>query len=186
MFVQTFSVGSWWPSEAPWPTRAQLQPSCQPWWKVLLNGCWLHACWKFTVKCEKVWCLHRALKQWIFVWMTWIFFWWDRVNRGTIRKSLRGVPLKGKEGQASMYRSCFFAPAVCVLAVRETARYMCICSNNHFGTNPEYLIIWNVAEPCQMKCCGAVPNEMLRSHPKWNVAEPSQMECCGAVLKWND
>ena len=47
-----------------------------------------------------------------------------------------------------------------VLAVCKTACYMCICSYNHFGTNPVHLIICNVAELSQMKCCGAVSNEM--------------------------
>ena len=75
--------------------------------------------------------------------------------------------------------------SLCVLAVRKTARYMCICSNNHFSADPVYAIIWNVAEPSQMKCCW----EMLRSRPKWNVAKPSQMKCCREMLrsrpKWN-
>ena len=45
-----------------------------------------------------------------------------------------------------------------VLAVRETARYNAhtVYSYSHFGTNPLHLIIWNVAEPSQMKCCGSV------------------------------
>ena len=50
---------------------------------------------------------------------------------------------------------------------------MCICSTNYIGTNPVHLIIMlrsrlklNVAEPSLMKCCGAVPNEMLRSRPQ--------------------
>ena len=60
--------------------------------------------------------------------------------------------------------------SLCVQAVCKTARYICVCSNNHFGTNPVHLIIWNVVEPSS--------NEMLRSRP--------QMKCCGAVLKWND
>ena len=55
-------------------------------------------------------------------------------------------------------------------AVRKQLVIMCSYRHNHFGTNPMQVIkIWSVAEPSQMKCCGAIPNEISRIY--WTISE---------------
>ena len=52
-------------------------------------------------------------------------------------------------------------------AVRKQLVIMSPNKYNHFGMNPMQLIkIESVAELSQMKCCRAVPNEVLRSRLK--------------------
>ena len=47
---------------------------------------------------------------------------------------------------------------MCLMLFEKQPVIMCPYNYNHFGTNPVHLI--------NVKCCGAVPNEMLRSRPK--------------------
>ena len=58
--------------------------------------------------------------------------------------------------------------AICHKLFEKQPVIMCLYSYSHLGTNSVNLInemLWsrlkqNVAEPSQMKCCGAVSNEM--------------------------